>query len=376
VYDARLDRLADVLVGYSVEVKRGDVVLVKGPALAEHLILAVVRRVLSAGGCPIVRADVDGVDEALLRMGDKQQLSFVAPSDRLDYESVDAFISIWGTPNTRALTGVDPKAQRIRSQARGILTDIFMKRIAAKGRKRLRWVGTQYPCQACAQDAEMSLREYADFVFGAGLLHRPDPAGAWRKVHDKQKAMCDVLNKAKELRFVTPQGTDLKVGVAGRNWVNADGKANFPDGEVFTAPLEDATEGVVRYTYPAVYGGREVTDVELRFRNGKVVDAKASKNEDFLHQMIEQDKGARILGEIAIGTNYSIKRFTRNILFDEKIGGTFHAALGAAYGECGGRNKSALHWDMICDLREGGRIEVDGKVISSNGRFADKRWPR
>jgi aminopeptidase len=290
--------------------------------------------------------------------------------------TVDCFLAIWGSANTKALTGVDPKAQKARSLARGALTDIFMKRIAAKGRKKLRWVGTQYPCPAAAQDAEMSLRDYADFVFRAGLLHLPNPAAAWRKIRAEQQRVCDVLDKAREMRFVTPQGTDLTVGVAGRKWINADGTANFPDGEVFSAPIEDSTEGVVRYSFPAMYGGREVADVVLRFRAGKVVEATASKNEAFLHSMIDQDKGARILGEIAIGTNYSIKQFTRNTLFDEKIGGTFHAALGAAYGECGGKNKSALHWDMVCDLRQGGRIEADGKTISTNGRFADRTWPQ
>jgi aminopeptidase len=376
VYDARLDKLADVLVGYSIAVKKNDVVLIRGPALAESLIVACARRVLQAGGCPIVRGEIDGVDEALLKLGKPHQLGFIAASDRLDMETVDCLLVIWGSANTRALTGVDPQAQKARSLARGVISEVFMKRIAAKGRKRLRWVGTQFPCASSAQDAEMSMRDYAEFVFNAGLLHLPDPAAAWRKVRASQQKVCDVLNKAREVRFVTPQGTDLTVGVEGRYWVNADGTANFPDGEVFSAPIEDSTEGVVRYSFPAVYGGREVTDVVLRFRNGKVVEATASKNEAFLHNMLEQDAGAKILGEIAIGTNYSITQYTRNTLFDEKIGGTFHAALGAAYGECRGKNKSALHWDMVCDLRQGGRIEVDGKVISKDGRFANRAWPQ
>jgi aminopeptidase len=251
-----------------------------------------------------------------------------------------------------------------------------MKRISAAGRKRLRWVGTQFPCQASAQDADMSLRDYADFVFRGGLLHLPNPQMAWRKIRTRQQRVVDHLDRAREVRFVTRNGTDLRVGVAGRKWINCCGANNFPDGEVFTGPIEDATEGQVCYTFPAVHGGREVTDVVLRFKNGRVVDAAASKNEEFLFKMLDQDKGARRLGEIAIGTNYAIRQFTRNTLFDEKIGGTFHAAVGAAYPESGGKNKSALHWDMVCDLRRGGIIEVDGKVISRNGKFTRKTWPQ
>jgi aminopeptidase len=186
----------------------------------------------------------------------------------------------------------------------------------------------------------------------------------------------DFLNRAREVRFRAPDGTDLRVGVNGRRWINCDGHENFPDGEVFTGPIEDATEGTVHYQPPAAYGGREVTDIRLKFKAGRVVDCSAGKNEDYLIQMLDQDRGGRVLGEIAIGTNYDIEKHTRNTLFDEKIGGTFHAALGAAYPETGGKNQSGLHWDMVCDLRTGGTIEVDGKVISRNGRFLNAAWPR
>jgi aminopeptidase len=254
--------------------------------------------------------------------------------------------------------------------------DRFLKRAAAKGKNRLRWVGTQFPCHAAAQDAEMSLLQYERFVFEAGLLHMDNPAAEWKKISTRQQRLCDYLNKAKEVRFRTPSGTDLTVAVQGRNWINCDGHENFPDGEVFTGPIEDATEGTVHYSFPAVHGGREVHDIMLVFKAGKVVDARASKGEDFLLGMLDQDKGARILGEIAIGTNYAIQDYTKNTLFDEKIGGTFHAAVGSAYPETGGKNNSGLHWDMVCDLRTGGTVEVDGKVISKNGRFTRANWPQ
>ena len=240
----------------------------------------------------------------------------------------------------------------------------------------LRWCGTQLPCHAAAQDAEMSLAEYEEFVFRAGLLHLEDPAAAWRRISERQQRLADFLNDKREIHFRAPHGTDLKLGIAGRRWINCDGHENFPDGEVFTGPIEDATEGVVCYSFPAVHGGREVENIRLVFRAGKVVEASATKGEEFLFAMLDQDAGARVLGEIALGTNYAITGYTKNTLFDEKIGGTFHAALGAAYPESGGVNESGLHWDMVCDLRRGGTVHVDGELISRDGRFTRDDWPQ
>ncbi len=221
----------------------------------------------------------------------------------------------------------------------------------------------------------MSLAEYEDFVFRAGLLHKPDPVAEWKKIGRAQQRLCDFLDKARQIRFKTPRGTDIRLGIKGRRWINCDGHENFPDGEVFTGPIEDATEGVVAFSFPAVHGGREVTDVRLVFKAGKVVDASAAKGEDFLVKMLDSDPGARVLGELAFGCNYSIRGYTKNTLFDEKIGGTFHLAVGAAYPESGGKNKSGVHWDMVCDLRKGGVVEVDGKVISRSGKFLKAGWP-
>jgi aminopeptidase len=222
----------------------------------------------------------------------------------------------------------------------------------------------------------MSLADYEAFVFGAALLHLDDPAAGWRELSQRQQRLADLLNSKRELRFVTPQGTNLTVGVDGRRWINCDGHENFPDGEVFTGPVEDATEGTVCYSFPAVEGGREVDGIRLTFRQGRVVEATADKGASFLHAMLDQDEGSRTLGEIAIGTNYAIQQYTKNTLFDEKIGGTFHAALGAAYPETGGKNQSGLHWDMVCDLRHGGQIFADGTLISENGQFLDESFPR
>ncbi len=314
----------------------------------------------------------DAMDEAYYRLASDEQLKYVSPVSQFLVEKIDVSIGIWADENTKAMTNVDPKKQAMAAQARRPISKRFLER-AAKG--ELHWVGTQYPTQASAQDAEMSLREYEEFVFNGGLLHLPDPIAAWKEISQRQQRLVDHLNKTKEVRVIG-KDTDLRLGVAGRTWINCDGHENFPDGEVFTGPIEDAVNGTIRYSFPAVHHGRECHDIVLTFKDGKVVDARASKGQDFLIAMLDQDAGARILGEFAIGTNFGITRYTKNTLFDEKIGGTCHAALGAAYPETGGKNDSGLHWDMVCDLRQPGcRIEVDGKTILEEGKFTNASWP-
>jgi aminopeptidase len=232
----------------------------------------------------------------------------------------------------------------------------------------LRWVGTLYPTDAYAQDADMSTADFTEFVYAAGKLDAPDPAAAWREVAAEQERLIDWLKDKRQVH-VRARDTDLKLGIEGRTWISADGKMNFPDGEIFTAPVEDAVDGHIRFSFPAVTQGREVDDIRLRFVGGRVVDASAAKNEAFLINMLDTDAGARTLGEFAIGTNFAIDRFIKNILFDEKIGGTIHMAVGAGYPESGSVNKSAIHWDMVCDLRDGGTIDVDGEPFLRNGRF-------
>lgn len=376
MHDPRLVKLADVIVKYSVAVRKDDLVRISGPPAAGPLITAVYRKVLEAGGHPFVRMAPEECTELLLKHGSDSQLSFVNPLALEEVKRIDVSIGIWASQNTKALTHTDPSRQAIAQKARRPILDVFFKRAALKGKKKLRWSGTQFPTEANAQDAEMSLAEYEDFVYRAGLLHKADPAAEWRRISRAQQRLCDFLNKASEIHFRTPQGTDIRLGVKGRRWINCDGHENFPDGEVFTGPVEDATEGVVCFSFPAVHGGREVTGVRLTFKAGKVTDASADKGEEFLHKMLDSDGGARVLGELAFGCNYSIKRFTKNTLFDEKIGGTFHLALGAGYPESGSRSKSGLHWDMVCDLRQGGIAEVDGKVISRNGKFVRADWPK
>jgi aminopeptidase len=370
--DPRLAKLADVLVNYSVGVTKDQVVRLNGPPVAQPLMIELYRHVLAAGGHPLVRMVPDEVEEIFLKHGSDAQLKFLNPIQVFEYERIDASIGIWGEENTKALTNVDPKKIGLHQAARKPLLESFMKR-SAEG--KLRWVGTQFPAHAAAQDAEMSLAEYEDFVFSAGKLDRPDPVAAWKQVSERQQRLVDFLTGKRDYRVVAANGTDVTLSVAGMKWVNCDGHHNFPDGEVFTGPVVDSVNGTIHFSFPAVHHGREVEGVRLTFRNGKVVDAAADKGQDFLHSMLDTDAGSRFLGECAIGTNYDITRYTKNTLFDEKIGGTVHFALGAGYPETGNRNESGLHWDMVVDLRKGGSIEVDGVKINVDGKFTREGFP-
>ncbi len=365
VTDPRIDKLAKVLVHYSLRIKPKELVRISGPALAAPLIRAAYREALGAGAYPFTRVSLEGMDELYLKGASDDQLRFVSEFERAEVNRIDASLGIWAHWNTRELTGVDPKREARRREATREVVQRFMDRSASG---ELRWCGTQYPTQADAQDAEMSLSEYEDFVFTAGMLDRDDPVAAWGQVKTAQDRIVQLLGRHTTLA-VRGVNIDLEVSVQGRTWMNAAGEYNFPDGEVFTGPVEDSVNGRVRFTFPAIYSGREVDDVELLFEQGKVVHARAAKGEEFLHAMLDTDAGARYLGEFAFGTNYNIQRFTRNILFDEKIGGTLHMALGGGYPETGSKNTSGLHWDMICDLRDGAEVVADGEVIYRDGKF-------
>ena len=363
--DIRIEKLAEVLVDYSVAVKPGDKVVVRGDPAAEPLLSAVYAKVLQAGGFPLMQVNLPEAEEILLRQGSDEQLQHVPESMKLITETYDARISVRATHNTKALSSVDPARMALRSRSFGDLMKTIMRRSASG---ELRWVGTIFPTAAYAQDAEMSLGEYEDFVYGACMPDLEDPIGYWLRLAERQGKVIDWL-KGKERVHVTGPGTDLTLSIAGRTVVNANGRNNMPSGEVFTGPIEDSVEGHVCFSFPAVHAGREVEGVRLWFENGRVVKATADKNEEFLLATLDTDEGARSVGEFAIGTNEGIRRFTRQILFDEKIGGSFHMALGAGYPETGSKNESAIHWDMICDLRSGGEIRVDDEPLYRDGKF-------
>ena len=365
--DSRVEKLARVLLEYSAPVRSGDLVHIEGSLPAAPLLRAMHRRVLEAGGHPHVRVGLEGLVEALLSHGTEAQLDWVNPSRYEEVRKADVRFVVDAPVNTRSLSGVDPERYARVGKARSQLRDILMTR-AATG--ELHWNVTAFPTQAGAQDAERSLAEYEDFVFGAGRLDEDDPVAAWRAFGKTLHGLRDWLATRSEIRVVA-EGTDLTVGVAGRTWIACDGHENFPDGEIFTGPVETSVTGEISFTFPATHGGRSVEGVRLVFAGGEVVEASARKGEDFLRQMLAMDAGARRLGEFSFGLNESIQEHTRSTLFDEKIGGTIHAALGKAYPESGGQNESALHWDLVCDLRGGSEVYADGELVYRDGRFLD-----
>lgn len=370
--DPRIQKLARVLTNYSLSLRKGDLFQIRGTMASEAFVREIFREAVKLGANPFVDMQPDGLDEILYKDGSETQIKYVSPLALDKIRKVDATLGILASMNTKGLSGVDPKRLAWAQIARKPIMSIFMDR-AAKG--KLRWCLTQFPCHASAQDADKSLSEYEDFVYNAGFLNDPDPVKRWQTLSKQQAKLAKFLNKARQVR-IKADGTDVTVGVKGRKWINCDGKLNFPDGEVFTGPVEDSVNGHVKFSFPAVHLGREVVGIRLTFEKGRVVKAEADKGQDFLQSILRTDAGASYLGEFAIGSNYNVQTYSRNTLFDEKIGGTIHMALGKSYPETGGKNVSGLHWDLVCDLRKGGEIWVDGGLIQRDGKFLNREYPQ
>ncbi len=358
--DPRTSRLAHLLVNYSRHVKRGHAVMIGGPSAAEPLLLELGREVLRRGGHPMYRMSPNRAGEVFYEEAKPAQLKYLPESSLAAVEEADHVIRILGETNTQALAGVDPKKQTTVQKARRPLQDAVLS--------KNEWTLALFPTEAYAQDAGMSLEAFEAFVYAACRIDADDPVAEWKKAKAFQAKILRRLRGADEIHIVA-QDTDLTLSVKGRRWVSSYGSHNMPDGEVFTGPVETSAEGEIRYTYPVCYHGKEVADVRLAFEGGRVVHASAEKNEAFLRAMLATDDGATRLGELGIGTNYGIQQHVKNILFDEKIGGSVHLAVGRSYEETGGKNESAIHWDMICDLRHGGYLEVDGKILQADGEF-------
>jgi len=363
--DPRTDRLAHLLVHYCIAVQPDDWVVVRSDLPARPLAELVYAHILAAGGHPTVLWNVETLDETFYAQAGDPQLHWLSPVETLLAKHVDARIVIRAPENTRALTAIDPARQQLHSIAQQPLRQIYQQRAAAGTH---RWTLTNFPCPALAQEADMSLRDFEDFIYAATYADLPNPVAAWQGTRDRQQRLVDWL-KGKSEVVVRGPNVDLRLSISGRTFINSDGRRNMPSGEIFTGPVEESAEGWVRFTYPAIYGGREVEGVELVFAQGRVVKATARKNEAYLLSQIESDHGASYLGEFAIGTNYQIRRFTKSILYDEKIGGTMHLALGTGYPETGSRNQSSIHWDFICDIRSESEIWVDSELLFKDGQF-------
>lgn len=361
--DPRVAKLAQVMVHYSLELEPGQQFALRTSPAAEELALAVYAEAIKAGANVFVQNTLPGAEEAFYKNASDAQLDFISPVRKLIVETFDANLYIDAEHNTRELSGVDPAKMARARKAGAPLSKLFMERAA---RNEARWCITAYPTHAMAQEADMSLADYREFVYGAGLLNEPDPVALWREEGARQQKLIQWLAGKDQVVF-KGSNVDLKMSIGGRTFKEADGKYNFPDGEIFTGPVEESASGWIRFRYPAIYGGQEVTDIELWFENGRVVKETASKGQELLTSLLNTDAGSRYLGEWGIGTNYGIRRFTKNMLFDEKIGGTIHLAVGASYPETGGKNESGLHWDMLCDMAES-EIRVDGELFYKDGK--------
>ncbi len=358
-------KYAKVLVEYSVGVQEGDHVMIKGEAQAQPLMLAVYKEVLKKGAYPIPRVILEGAGEAYIKLATDKQLEHLDPFIKLEYEKADKMISIHAPTNVKSLAKSDPKKQAKRSSATKELSNKLLQR-SADG--NLNWVICNYPTNALAQEGKMSLEEYQEFLINACYLNLDDPCAKWKEIGEQQQKYVDKLNKMEKFRIVGEK-TDLTLSTKGRTWVNCQGTFNFPDGEIFTSPVENSAEGEIYFDFPAIYRGNEANGIHVKLEKGKVVHASAEKGKDFFLNMINQDEGARFLGEFAIGTNDMIQEITGDILFDEKIGGSIHLALGASYPETGGKNQSGLHWDIIKNMKNGGKIYGDDKLIYENGKI-------
>ena len=363
--DQRADRLADVLVNYSTKVGKGEVCLIQGPTTAEPLVQSVYEHVLRAGGLPILQMAPEGAMPAFYELASDEQLEWIPPPSEWAVENADVRIAIMAEANSRALSQTDPARQATAQSARKRLMETSMRRSASGD---YRWTLTLFPTQAYAAEAGMSLARYEEFFYSACLVDDPEPLTAWQRQSDQVKRLSEWITGKEEVHISGP-GTDITLGIGGRTFIPCVGEHNMPDGEFFTGPVEDSVNGEVSFSFPATYGGREVGGVRFRFEDGRIVDASANRGEDFLVEMLDTDEGARRLGELGIGTNYGIATGTKEILLDEKIGGTVHMAIGASYPESGGKNDSAVHWDMVLDLRRGGSIVVDGQELQRDGQF-------
>ncbi len=371
--DPRIINLAKTLVNYSVEVREKDIVGIIAQPLATPLVQEILRQVLRSGGhpyllpygLPLPTPGYDDLDQIFFEEANQDQLNHEDRFWKILNEDFDVRIFIQSQSNSRSLEKIDPDRLKIHRQAHQDIFNTYFKRM---GSGSLRRVSTLYPTQSYADDAGMGLQEFEDYVYSATFSDCDDPVAEWKGVREEQQRLVDWLKGKKQIQVVGPN-VDLTLSVEGRVFINSDGKQNMPSGEIFTGPVEDSAEGWVRFTHPAILSGREVEGVELKFEGGKVVNASARTNQDFLMSMLDMDEGSRYLGEFAIGTNYKINRFIKKILYDEKIGGTIHMALGQGYAITGSKNKSAIHWDMICDMRDGGQILVDGDLFYESGKF-------
>ncbi|MFW9970736.1 MAG: aminopeptidase [Candidatus Odinarchaeota archaeon] len=361
------EQLAKLVINYSIKVKTGDRVFILGPTLAEELFRALYVEIIKAGGHPLLLPSIEGQEELLFKYGSDEQLPYIDNVRKQINKEFDCMIVIDASYNTKKLGSINPQviAKRYGTPEIKELWDTFYNRVAIK---EARWVAIPFPCHAYAQEANMDLFSYAIFMKKALFLDKEDPIKEWENLKCKQDKLVEYLDKADKIR-VLGEDTDLRLSVKGRKWINCSGQENLPDGEVYTGPIENSVNGHIRFTYPGIYRSNEIENIYLEFKNGKVIHATAYKGQELLQEVLKVENADRI-GEFAIGTNYGIIQFTKQILFDEKIGGTMHCALGDGLKETGSCNESAIHWDILKDMKKSGsKIIADEKVIYEEGNW-------
>lgn len=366
MYNPLLNKYADVLVNYSTKVSKGDLVIIYARGYSSQpLVKEIYKLCLQNGANPIVRTSMDELAETFIKYASDEQLEYIDEMSILEVERADVMIFIGAPNNIKNMANADSSKLAKRSKA---TLPVLSKRLERSASGDMRWVIADYPTNALAQEANMSLEEYTDFLINSCYLDLDNPVQKWIEIDNEQKRLADILNKSSKIRIVGDK-TDITFSTAGRTWVPCSGNMNFPDGEIFTSPVEDSANGTIYFDFPQNYNGSTSKEVYLTLENGKVIDAKAEIGNDFLQSMLNMDEGSRFVGEVAIGTNDRIQNVTGNILFDEKIGGSIHIAIGASYPEAGGKNQSGLHWDMIKNMKNGGQIFIDDKLIYENGKF-------
>ena len=360
------EKYAKVLVEYSTGVKKNDLVIIRATSSeAQPLVKEIYKQVLLKGANPVVKTVMEGLGETFIKYANDEQLEYIDPMTELEYEKADVLISIGAPTNTKSMAKADSKKMAKRSAATRELSNKMLKR-SAEG--KLKWVIADFPTNALAQEAKMSLDEYTEFLINACYLNLDDPVSKWKEIDKEQQRLADHLNKTTKLHIIGEE-TDITFDTTGRKWLNCSGQCNFPDGEIYTSPVENSANGIIYFDFPQIYRGNESQKIRLKLENGKVVEATAEKGEEYFLNMINMDEGAKFVGEIAIGTNSMIQEITGNILFDEKIGGAIHMALGASYPEAGGKNVSGLHWDLIKNMKNGSEIYADDMLIYKDGKF-------
>ena len=351
-------KYADLLVRYSLELNKGDKLIIRSSYLAEELVKAVYLEALAAGAHPELRMSLNGTEKIFFECASEEQLKYISPASKCVVDTFDALLYIAAPFNLKELQNVDAGKKQIASIAKTELSKTFMRRVGAG---ELNWTGCVFPTDAAAQECGMSRSEYEEFVYSACFLYEDDPIGRWCELAASQQRIVDLLSGRDQIRYVG-KDIDISFSVKGRKWINSAGKKNMPSGEVFTSPVEDSVDGRIRFSYPGFYMGEEIEDIRLEVKDGEVVKWEAKKGRGLLDEILAIP-GARRFGEAAVGTNKGIKKFTKNMLFDEKIGGTIHMAIGAALPETGGKNESSIHRDMLADMSEGGQIYADGEIV-------------